>query len=771
MKKNKKLLAILIPLALLGGCNSNSDTVITPPDAIEQPEIDTSDQQVVTNNLKQQMLQDTTVTINNNKIDEILGQFDTTTGQFTKDIAVKYPPTGVDVKKLTYSQASDVRVHLNKLNILAAGYNTPGLDAYHNEEISDAVKKGFEFWLDTGYESDNWWWRDIGFTTAFKSPAILMANVYSDAFNAQLGEYLTLPYTDQKDESGTDTYTGANILDVANIAVYGAAITQDDDLFKAIQSTLSNAFSIISDPKLTGDQRAGIQVDYSYSQHSGKGMQLYLANYGVAYFKSIIDYLKSTSGTEYALNETKQQLLDSVFLDGNAWSVYEKAYDENVTGRFIGDKPTDGMLSLVDDLEKLNTPRHDEVVKLYSWMKNGNSAGNYLAGNKMFWTHDYMVHRRQNYFTSVKMSSSRVVGNEYLNDTGFNNLHTGDNVNYVMVDGEEYKDLFYKNSAYDWRKIPGITAQQISTDLKPLLLPNAGVHQVGGEAFSVGVSDGTYGAAATIFDNHGIKEKKAWFFFDDFYVVLARDLTITQNSKTSTVVGIDADGKYVEQKDGVVNNNDSGIVTTVINQSNLDGTELTKTTNGVYTTVFNDKIGYAIKGDSAQVVEKRESVGEKGIFSLEVKQADLPNTSGDDVEYVVYPDITKTALASINFDAKYTLKETSSIADSSETAAITVSNSDKTVEFVVFYPTTDASNPTLALVDGKNITADSDSLLLIKRDQDGNITQLTASQLYSADNAAQQLKVTLDGKDYVFDFEAGIQSGKSVKKTIGGYAV
>ena len=761
MKNNKKLLAILIPLALLGGCNSNSDTVITPPDAIEQPEIDTSDQQVVTQNLKQQMLQDTSVTVDNTKVNEILGQFDTTTGKFS---GVNYHLDVSDVKKLTYGQASDVRVHLNKLNILAAGYNTPGLEAYHNQEISDAVKKGFEFWLDTGYESDNWWWRDIGFTTAFKSPAILMANVYSDDFNAQLGEYLTLPYTKQKSNDGTDTYTGANILDVANIAVYGAAITQDDDLFKQIQSTLNKAFAIISDPTLTGDQRAGIQVDYSYSQHSGNGMQLYLANYGVAYFKSIIDYLKSTSGTEYALNETKQQLLDSVFLDGNAWSVYEKAYDENVTGRFIGDKPTDGMLSLVKELETLNTPRHDEIVDLYSWMSNGNSADNYLSGNKMFWTHDYMVHRRQNYFTSVKMSSSRVVGNEYLNDTGFNNLHTGDNVNYVMVDGDEYQELFYKNPTYDWRKIPGITAQQISTDLKPLLLPNAGVHQVGHDDFSVGVSDGNYGAAATIFDNHGIKEKKAWFFFDDFYVVLARDLTITKDSETGTVVGIDADGKYVEQKDGVVNNNDSGIVTTVINQSNLDGTELTKTTNGVYTTVFNDKIGYAIKGDSAQVLEKREN----GIFSLEVKQADLPGTSGDDVEFAVYPDITKEALASIDFGTKYTLQETLSTADSSETAAITVSNADKTVEYVVFYPTADALNPTLALVDGKNITADSDSLLLIKRDQDGNITQLTASQLYSADNAAQQLKVTLDGKDYVFDFEAGIQSGESVTKIIGG---
>lgn len=56
---------------------------------------------------------------------------------------------------------------------------------------------------------------------------------------------------------------------------------------------------------------------------------------------------------------------------------------------------------------------------------------NSLTGNRMFWRFDYMVHRRNNYMTSSRMTSTRTVGNEAGNGDGEFNYYASNGVNYL----------------------------------------------------------------------------------------------------------------------------------------------------------------------------------------------------------------------------------------------------------------------------------------------------------------------------------------------------
>lgn len=147
---------------------------------------------------------------------------------------------------------------------------------------------------------------------------------------------------------------------------------------------------------------------------------------------------------------------------------------------------------------------------------------NSLTGNRMFWRFDYMVHRRNNYMASSRMTSTRTVGNEAGNGDGEFNYYASNGVNYLFVTGREYDGNFFK--VFNNRQYPGITAEQ---DNAPLPIPDWGEGGNNGNSFAGGVSDSLYGACGMILDRRELQAHKAWFYFDDEFVCLGAGICNT----------------------------------------------------------------------------------------------------------------------------------------------------------------------------------------------------------------------------------------------------
>jgi chondroitin AC lyase len=143
-----------------------------------------------------------------------------------------------------------------------------------------------------------------------------------------------------------------------------------------------------------------------------------------------------------------------------------------------------------------------------------------VEGNRHFWKSDFMVHRRKNYYTSVKMSSYRVWGSESGNGEGLQNYHVGDGLNLLLVDGKEYEEIF---PVWDWKRLPGVTCEQSPEKLPEI--QNWGKTAQGNTAFVGGVTDGLYGTAVFDLSKDNVQGRKTWFFFENEYVALGTGIS------------------------------------------------------------------------------------------------------------------------------------------------------------------------------------------------------------------------------------------------------
>ena len=75
-----------------------------------------------------------------------------------------------------------------------------------------------------------------------------------------------------------------------------------------------------------------------------------------------------------------------------------------------------------------------------------------LSGNKHFWRSDFHVQRTNDYYFSVKMCSSRVLGAETVNKENIQGYHMGDGVTFLYQSNKEYENVF---PFWDWKKLPG----------------------------------------------------------------------------------------------------------------------------------------------------------------------------------------------------------------------------------------------------------------------------------------------------------------------------
>jgi chondroitin AC lyase len=147
-----------------------------------------------------------------------------------------------------------------------------------------------------------------------------------------------------------------------------------------------------------------------------------------------------------------------------------------------------------------------------------------------------MTHQREAYYISVKMVSYRTVGTETIHGENDKGCWLPFGATWILRRGDEYNDIL---PVLDWGRLPGVTSPHMSE------MPVRYVRQP--EGFVGGVSDGTYGAAAMIFDQSEplplvpvfkimTQGRKAWFFFDREMVALGAGITSSRDEPIGTTL-------------------------------------------------------------------------------------------------------------------------------------------------------------------------------------------------------------------------------------------
>ncbi len=344
------------------------------------------------------------------------------------------------------------------------------------------------------------------------------------------------------------------------------------------------------------------------------------------------------------------------------------------------------------------------------------------VGHKSFWRSDMAVHRRPDWYASVKMSSTRVIGSETCNSENMQGLHLGDGTLLLYQTGKEYEDIV---PVWDWRRLPGTTCDQGFDELTP---KGAGAG-FGGAEFSGVLGDGETGVAAMIYKRNNLTARKAWFFEKDAVICL----------------GAGIDGKS------------EGTVLTSVQQSWLTGPVVTSTGKGSSGThklkprdwVHHSGTGYRHFDESTLQIERvkgnwnssfptRGDRPAKGdVFSLWIDHGKSPRDQS--YAYQIFPRTKADKMdAVIGSNATKLLSNTKALQAIENTEGV----------YAVFY-----KPGKLTLGHGKIIGTDKPCILILRSDK---LVVVDPTQ------KLRNLTISVGGRKFRVDLPSGNEAGRQV---------
>lgn len=396
-------------------------------------------------------------------------------------------------------------------------------------KIETETNHALDYWLKHDPRNRNWWWNEIGVPELLGEIAALTEE--------QLPQSTILNVTNimRRSNWAKVPWTGANLIWGVEIEIVRGCLEHNA---ADVREGYSRMYQEI---KIVGPRQEGIQQDDSFHQH---GEQLYSGGYGLSYANDVGRFVTYAWGTMFQIPAKQLTIFSAYILDGEQWMTRGDIIDYSTVGREITRKdlvvapkdwntgpispagPAYSLPHVVAMLAALPTPRQAEFRAFAARLLQLPTSKPF-TGNKQFWCSDFMVQRSPNYTASVKMFSNRMQNGEVINGEGRKSQHLSDGVNFLYLTGDEYKDIF---PVWDWTKLPGITAIQntLDTDEKNPISAH------GASAFAGGVSDGTYGLAAMDLARGNLVAKKAWFFFDTYYVALGAGITLTASNDVAT---------------------------------------------------------------------------------------------------------------------------------------------------------------------------------------------------------------------------------------------
>jgi chondroitin AC lyase len=412
----------------------------------------------------------------------------------------------------TPTSGSKLRPHVKNAQFLAQAYRTPDDKYMGSLDVKDAVNRAVAYWLEKDYQADNWWHNKIAFPDALINTALLMG----DGLRADLLQKIMTVVMPRSRIS----MTGQNKVWLASNVFVQSLIEGDEQLLRSARGAILGELRVTT--------KEGVQPDWSYHQH---GPQQQFGNYGGMFLLYMIKWGTILRGEKFGFNEEELRILRNYLLDGYNWVHWKNRMDLSACGRQINKNCQTGkggrLRGALEDMTRIDP----ENAALYQKRIDNclDEQINTFIGSKHFWRSDMTVHRRPQWYASVKMSSRRVIGAETCNEENMLGLHQGDGVLLLYQTGDEYRNI---QPFWDWKRLPGTTCDYTLTKLVP------GRNQCTLDSdFVGGVSDGTTGIAVLdYYRRRRVKAYKSWFFEEDSIVCLGAGIRSLQGSRILTSV-------------------------------------------------------------------------------------------------------------------------------------------------------------------------------------------------------------------------------------------
>lgn len=595
-----------------------------------------------------------------------------------------------DVSKIGFQHEK----HLGNMLLLSRAYRKKGSAFRGKKQVKEVLNRSLDYWLANDFICENWWWNQIGTPNTIMGILLLM------------DKELTLQQTEKMLEivsRGNVNATGArpsgDRIKIAGIQAKSALFKRDDREFEEMIKIIEGEIKFSTE--------RGMQHDFSF--HHRVDWVNNTLSYGSGYAEAFAEWAANVSKTRYRFSDQSLQLLVDYYLDGMCKQmVFGKLTDPGVLNRDIT-RPHERHIWSNKTPERLlavTNYRRPELQKIIGLRQDEKIIPDPFA--KFFWRTDHFVIQRPNYYTSVRMYSTRNANmEEPYNGEGLMNHFRGDGTNYLSLTGEEYQDIA---PVYDWMKIPGATTVQ----LKDMLAENE-IQKWGQTDFVGAVTDDLYGAVGFDFKSPhtGLKARKAWFFFDEEYVCLGSGITNRQSLPVVTTLNQCYASGDVRIKDG------TGV------RSLEKGTR--KLENLAW--VLHGNVGYVFPKEQQVFVSNQEAAGSwfrvnrqtssskeevrKDIFSLWLDHGIRPE--GAAYQYVVLPGAYQDKLD------KYTDgNQVSVLSNTPQLQA--VRHNGLHIAYAVFY-----ESGTVEITKNLSVSMDSPGLLLVHYTKEGDIQKLAVS--------------------------------------------
>ena len=501
------------------------------------------------------------------------------------------------------------RNHYSNMISLARAYKTKSSKYYKKKKVRETVELALKNWVDNDYLCDNWWYNQIGTPDGL----VALMLIIGDELSSDLVEKAQ-PIIGRANINAPGARPGGDRIKIAGIEAKNSLFTGDDQKFdeviKVIESEIKfvewigmkYGYSFRRNVSGFSNRTAGgrgIQYDNSF-HHRADGVNNILS-YGLGYANYFIEWAVYTVGTKYSFLDEKLESLINYYLDGICkTAVFGKYPDAGAKNRSISRQGTLHAYNATT-AEKLllaTDYRRNEIQEIADIRNNGIKPTIFHA--TFYWHSEHFAFQRPDWFTSVRMYSTRTHNMEQpYNSEGLLNHHRGDGTNHISRTGDEYYDIA---PVFDYQKIPGTTVLQ-----KPELPAPNEIQKLGITDFVGAATDGKYGTVAFDFKSphDPLVARKAWFFFDEEYVCLGAGISCKTNLPVVTTINQcllrDDVTIFSESKKLVISKEEKEF-------ENVDW-------------VFQDEIGYVFTKPTTVNIKNSEATGSWWNIN---KQADSP---------------------------------------------------------------------------------------------------------------------------------------------------
>jgi hyaluronate lyase len=429
--------------------------------------------------------------------------------------------------------------HLGRLLKMAQAYKVEGQSLYNDSALRDKIEKGVEhinIYVYDGCTINAYWYQwEITYTMLAGPLLILMENdIDPSIINVTLGAISYL-IGDAPSSGG-----GSNGAEMITNHLYYALLSNNTDRMNLIKSKVTSSVFV-----------SGTQYDYSYQYH---GDLVYTAGYGAAYAKAGVILAYFLDGTTYEMSTSNFNSIMNFTFYGLMWCSYHSYFDFTMVGRsitrttpftgfshgtFIFFTMANTPCTIQDDfiagskkLMETNTNLLQlEIAGFYTAIRNSSVETAWPSGHRHYNYSDYSIHRRPDYYMSVKMLSSRVMDYESISSENKRGWHISDGMTYILLDGDEYLKGNVRPTL-DWKRLPGITVEQNPRSTAS----HTGTR--GTREFVGGTRSQDYGVSVMDFDavDSEITAKKSYFFFEEELVCLGSDIDCPTSYVSETIV-------------------------------------------------------------------------------------------------------------------------------------------------------------------------------------------------------------------------------------------